>query len=324
MTQASAPEKRHAPTTPSPRRSGASPEGGRLARVRASLFIALQRVLPQHALSRAVHRVARARFAPLKSVLIAAFVRAFRPAMSEAGEADPRRYGSFNELFTRSLRPDARRIDPDPSSVVSPVDGTVSQIGYLEALTLLQAKGRTYRLDALLAAQAVPAARSWAPRFAGGAFATLYLAPCDYHRIHMPAAAELRAGWYVPGRLFSVNATTAGAVEDLFARNERIVCAFETERRLPFAMVLVGALFVGSIATRWHGEVTPCRPRKPLELPAPASAQPLEKGAEMGRFNMGSTVILLFPPQTLAWLPELAAGSRIRVGQPLARLRSAG
>ncbi len=302
---------------PSRRRTAASPIG-------AWLFIALQRLLPQHALSRIVHRLARARFGPLKNALIAAFVRGFRPQMSEAGEPDPLRYASFNEFFTRSLKSGARRVDSDPRSIVSPVDGTVSEIGYLEELTLLQAKGRTYRLDALLASAA------WTPRFAGGAYATLYLAPYDYHRIHMPAAAELRAAWYVPGRLFSVNATTAEAVDDLFARNERVVCTLETPDRLPFALVLVGALFVGSIATLWHGEVTPRRPRGvhgahgAQELPLPASGASLRKGEEMGRFNMGSTVILLFPRDAVVWLPELTAGSRVLVGQPLARLRSAG
>ncbi len=305
MTQTSAPQ------TQQRRGTDATPIG-------AWLFVALQRLLPQHALARIIHRLARARFAPLKNALIAAFVRGFRPEMSDAAEPDPLRYASFNEFFTRSLKPGVRRVDSDARSVVSPVDGAVSQIGYLEELTLLQAKGRTYRLDALLAADA------WTSRFVGGAFATLYLAPRDYHRIHMPAAAALRAGWYVPGRLFSVNATTAAAVESLFARNERVVCAFETESHLPFAMVLVGALFVGSIATQWHGEITPRSPREPLELPIPASAQPLRKGAEMGRFNMGSTVILLFPRDTVVWLPDLAAGSRVLVGQPLARLRSAG
>ncbi len=305
MTQASA--SRRQPR----RRTPATPIG-------AWLFVALQRLLPQHALSRIVHRLARARFTPLKNALIAGFVRSFRPRMSDAGEPDPLRYASFNEFFTRALKPGARRVDSDARSVVSPVDGTVSQIGYLEELTLLQAKGRTYRLDALLAAEA------WTPRFAGGAFATLYLAPDDYHRVHMPAAAELRAGWYVPGHLFSVNETTAGAVENLFARNERVVCAFEMDSHVPFAMVLVGALFVGSIATPWHGEITPRRPREACELPIPASARRLEKGAEMGRFNMGSTVILLFPRDAVVWLPELTAGSRVLVGQPLARLRSAG
>ncbi len=281
----------------------------------ARLFVALQRLLPQHALSRAVHRVARSRSQLLKDPLIGAFARGFRPEMDDAIEPNPRRYASFNAFFTRSLRPEARPVDQDPRALVSPVDGAVSQIGYLDGLGIIQAKGRTYELDALLGNH-----EEWTERLAGGAFATLYLAPRNYHRIHMPVAGDLRAAWYVPGRLFSVNAATTRAVSGLFARNERVVCAFEAAEGLPFAMVLVGALFVGSIATRWHGDVTPCSPRQAAELPVPASPQRLSKGEEMGRFNMGSTVILLFPPGSVSWLPHLAAGSRIRMGQRLGLL----
>jgi phosphatidylserine decarboxylase len=248
-------------------------------------------------------------------VLIRAFVRGYRPRLEEAAEPDPLAYASFNEFFTRALRPGARPIARGTEAIVSPVDGTVSQIGNLEELTLVQAKGRYYRLDALLA----PAGAQWARRLAGGAFATLYLAPYNYHRIHMPLAATLKAAWYVPGRLFSVNTATAEAVTGLFARNERVICAFESDAGMPFAMVLVGALFVGSIATAWHGEVTPCRPRAPRSLPVPHAAR-LEQGAEMGRFNMGSTVILLFPRHSLAWRAALGSASPIVVGQPLARL----
>jgi phosphatidylserine decarboxylase len=160
-----------------------------------------------------------------------------------------------------------------------------------------------------------------AQRFAGGTFATLYLAPFNYHRIHMPFAGTLRAAWYVPGHLFSVNATTAAAVAGLFARNERIVCLFG-DGSLSFVMVLVGALFVGSMTTVWHGEVTPRNPRSRLELPLEAPQAPLwlDKGAEMGRFNMGSTVIVLLPPNTGDWLTGLQAGDRICVGQYLAQL----
>jgi phosphatidylserine decarboxylase len=281
-------------------------------------FILTQRILPQHALSRAVHRIARSRSRPLKNALIAAFARAFRPEMEGACEPDPLGYESFNAFFTRALAPDARPIDADPRAIVSPVDGRVSQIGYLERLSILQAKGRTYGLDALLSNH-----REWIERFTGGAFATLYLAPRNYHRVHMPFGGELRAAWYAPGRLFSVNAATTSAVAGLFARNERVVCVFESPGGLAFAMVLVGALFVGSIATRWHGEVTPSSPRTALELPVPGPAQPLEKGAELGRFNMGSTVILLFPPGSISWLAQLAPGYPVRMGQRLA-LREAG
>ncbi len=301
--------ERSSPASQAPARRKAA------ANLGARLFVTLQRMLPKHALSRAVHRVARNRAPFVKHALIAAFVRAFRPEMDGVCEPDLRRYESFNAFFTRALASAARPIDTEPRALVSPVDGTVSQIGYLDERNIVQAKGRTYGLDALLCNHG-----QWVERLAGGAFATLYLAPRNYHRIHMPLDAELRAAWYVPGRLFSVNETTTLAVPELFARNERVVCAFETPSGLPFTVVLVGALFVGSIATRWHGDVTPCSPRKALELPVPAPARLLQKGEEMGRFNLGSTVVLLLPPRSLRWLPHLVAGSRIRMGERLALL----
>jgi phosphatidylserine decarboxylase precursor len=281
----------------------------------ARLFVGMQYVLPQHLLSRGVNRLARVRFRPVKNALIGAFVRGFRPQMHEAAEPDPLAYASFNEFFTRALKPDARAIATDADAVASPVDGTVSQIGEITGDRLIQAKGRHYSLDALLGGT------PWSARFTGGAFATLYLAPYNYHRIHMPLAGTLRAAWYVPGRLFSVNATTAASVTGLFARNERVVCVFE-EGSLAFAMVLVGALFVGSISTVWHGDVTPRSPRARIDLPLEPAHAPLTlpRGAEMGRFNMGSTVILLFPRGALRWRADLAPGSVIRMGEPLARL----
>jgi phosphatidylserine decarboxylase len=286
--------------------------------LRARLFVLMQHLLPQHFLSRQVHRLARCRVKPVKNALIGSFVRHFRPDMSDAADPEPRDYPSFNAFFTRSLQPGSRPCDPDPRALISPVDGTVSQIGRIEGLSLLQAKGHDYSLEALLGG-----ARHWAERFAGGSFATLYLAPYNYHRIHMPVAATLRAAWFIPGRLFSVNAATAAAVPRLFARNERVICAFE-EGTLAFAVALVGALFVGSIATVWHGDVTPCSPRRATELPLDAARAPLrlERAAELGRFNMGSTVILLLPPATAEWLPALQPGSSVRVGQTLAWCRS--
>jgi phosphatidylserine decarboxylase len=281
------------------------------------LFVALQHVLPQHTLSRIVHRLTRTRARGVKNRLISAFVRGFHPRMDEARESNPLAYGSFNEFFTRELKDGARTVDHDAGAVVSPVDGTVSQIGSLEAHRLLQAKNRYYALADLMGGDA-----EWTRRFAGGSFATLYLAPYDYHRIHMPLAGRLAAAWFVPGRLFSVNAVTAASVAGLFARNERVVCCFESEP-VPFAIVLVGALFVGSMATVWHGEVTPRQPRRSAPLPLDRVAAPLTlpKGAEMGRFNMGSTVILLFPPRAVEWREGLAAGSLVRMGKPIASLR---
>jgi phosphatidylserine decarboxylase len=289
--------------------------------LRDRLFVAMQHALPQHFLSRIVLRLTRIRLRPVKNLLIRSFLRGFTPNMSEASQPNPLQYPSFNAFFTRSLRAGARPIDIDPGVLVSPVDGTVSQIGRLDGSKLLQAKGHDYTLEALL-----DGAPEWAEGYKGGAFATLYLAPYNYHRIHMPLAGTLRAAWFVPGKLFSVNAVTAAAVPALFAKNERVVCVFDCVidgRPRSFAMVLVGALFVGSIATVWHGDVAPRSPHERVDLPLDASRSPLKlsKGAEMGRFNMGSTVILLLPPDMLDWLPKFASGTRIEVGQMLARLR---
>ena len=279
----------------------------------AKLFVALQYVLPHHLLSRVVYHATRSRIQPVKNALISRFMRGFEPDMSDAVEPDPLRYPSFNAFFTRALRPDARPMPQDPRVIASPVDGAVSQIGVIEGSRMIQAKGHDYSLEALLAGPA-----RWTQRFAGGSFATIYLAPFDYHRIHMPCSGELHSAWYVPGRLFSVNTTTAAAVPGLFARNERIVCMFE-EGELCFAMVLVGALFVGSMSTVWHDQVTPKSRRRPMPLPVSAGLH-LGRGAEMGRFNMGSTVILLFPRGAIEWRPSLGSGTELRVGQDLARL----
>ena len=293
--------------------------------LRDRLFVAMQHLLPQHFLSRIVLRVTRIRFRPIKNLLIGSFVRSFKPKMSEAAQPNPLQYESFNAFFTRALNHGARSIDIDPTVMVSPVDGTVSQIGRLDGSKIIQAKGHDYTLEALL-----DGAPEWAQRFKGGNFATLYLAPFNYHRIHMPIAGTLRAAWYVPGDLFSVNAVTAAAVPGLFARNERVVCVFEDGRRTVgpdgppvFAMVLVGALFVGSISTVWHGDVAPRSPRARVDLPldSPRASLKLNKGAEMGRFNMGSTVILLSQPDMLDWLPRYTAGAGVEVGRMMAKLK---
>jgi len=283
----------------------------------ARLFVGLQYLLPQHLLTAMVHWLARVRVGWVKNALIDNFVVNYRPDLSEAEEPDPRKYASFNAFFTRALRAGARPVDAAPGALVAPVDGTVSQIGRIDGSWLVQAKGLTYTLESLLD-EAAPA---WAPVFRGGAFATLYLAPFNYHRIHMPLAGALQAAWYVPGQLFSVNTTTASQVPGLFARNERIVCVFAAGT-LSFALVLVGALFVGSMSTVWHGDVTPRSPRVRGDLPLDfvRTGLKLGKGDEMGRFNMGSTVILLLPPGRTEWQRDLAAGSPIRVGQTLAQL----
>ncbi len=284
--------------------------------LRARLFVLLQHLLPQHFLSRVVLRLTRSRIRPLKSALIGSFVRHFRPDMREALEGDPHSYPTFNAFFTRALRPHARPCAPDPLALASPVDGTISQIGALDGSRIVQAKGHDYSVEALLAGAA-----ERARRFAGGSFATLYLAPYNYHRIHMPLEGELRAAWFIPGRLFSVNATTAAAVPGLFARNERVVLLFQSGP-LEWALVMVGALFVGSMSTVWHGDVAPRAARGVSELPVTGEHAPLRlaRGAELGRFNMGSTVILLLPPRAVDWSADIGAGQVIRVGQTLGRL----
>lgn len=284
--------------------------------LRARLFVLGQHLLPQHFLSRLVLRLTRSRARPLKRALIGAFVRHFRPDMRDAVTVEPQRYPTFNAFFTRALRPDARPSEPDPLAVASPVDGAVSQIGRLVGARIVQAKGHVYTVEALLAG-----ASEWSRRFVDGSFATLYLAPYNYHRIHMPLEGELRAAWFVPGRLYSVNAATAAAVPGLFARNERVVLLFENGP-LAWALVMVGALFVGSMSTVWHGDVTPRRARRAVELPIVAERAPLRlaKGAELGRFNMGSTVVLLLPPQAAEWRTDINPGRGIRVGETLGRL----
>jgi phosphatidylserine decarboxylase len=274
------------------------------------LFVWLQYVLPQHSLSRLVLAATRVRMPWFKNLLTRGFLRLFSVDMSEAAQTDPYRYGSFNEFFTRALRAAARPIDADPEKIASPVDGMVSECGAIDDDRLLQAKGRQYTLDELLARQ------PWARSFVGGSFATLYLAPFNYHRIHMAVRGTLRDTVYVPGRLFSVNSATAGHVPRLFARNERVLTLFDTEFG-QFALVMVGALNVGSMATVWAGDVTPAAHRVVTRIPCPAVT--LDKGAELGRFNMGSTVILLFEPKRAQWHPLLRAGSVVQLGQAIGR-----
>ncbi|HEV7611691.1 MAG TPA: archaetidylserine decarboxylase [Steroidobacteraceae bacterium] len=272
------------------------------------LFVWFQYLLPQHALSRLVLAATRVRAEWFKNLLIGGFLKLYRVDMTEAVENDPYRYGSFNEFFTRALKDGARPIALEAQAIASPVDGCVSAVGTIDSGQLLQAKGRYYRLAELLAEQ------PWASRFEGGSFATIYLAPFNYHRVHMPLRGVLRETVYVPGRLFSVNAVTVQYVPSLFARNERVLTLFDAAFG-QFALVLVGALNVGSIATVWAGDIAPGSRRVITRLPAPAMM--LEKGAELGRFNMGSTVILLFERKRARWRSEVRADSAVRIGQSL-------
>ena len=280
-------------------------------------FVALQHLLPQHGISRLVLAATRSRNPAFKNALIRLFVRGFNPDMNDAVETVPTAYASFNEFFTRALRAGTRPVDTDPRAIVSPVDGTVSEAGTLSADRLLQAKGHEYTLRALLAGNA-----RWERTFAGGSFATIYLAPYNYHRIHMPLAGELRESFYVPGRLFSVNRTTAQLVPGLFSRNERVFCGFDAGGT-PLGVILVGALNVGSMATVWHGDVTPRKHREVTALPVTdlLAATTLAKGDEMARFNMGSTVILLLPPGAADWSQALKPGQTLRMGERIGTLR---
>ncbi|HME41335.1 MAG TPA: archaetidylserine decarboxylase [Steroidobacteraceae bacterium] len=276
---------------------------------RGRLFVWFQYLLPQHGLSRLVRAATRVRVAWFKNWIIRGFLRLYRVDMTEAAESNPYAYGSFNEFFTRALKDGARPIARGEHVITSPVDGCVSEAGTIDRDQLLQAKGRRYSLTELLAAQ------PWASRFEGGSFATIYLAPFNYHRVHMPLRGQLQETVYVPGRLFSVNAATALHVPSLFARNERVLTLFDSGAAGRFALVLVGALNVGSIATVWAGDITPAARRVVTRL---AGGTPtLEQGAELGRFNMGSTVILLFEPNRARWHPEVRAGSAVRLGQAL-------
>ncbi len=276
--------------------------------LRGRLFVWLQYILPQHGISRLVLAATRVRTHWFKNALIRGFLKLYDIDMRDAVQGDPLRYPSFNEFFTRALRAETRPIAPDARAIVSPVDGTISECGDIEGGSLLQAKGKRYALADLLAGQ------TWAPRFAGGSFATIYLAPYNYHRIHMPLRGRLEETWFVPGRLFSVNALTARFVPRLFARNERIVTLFDGDAGA-FALVLVGALNVGSMATVWAGDITPAARRVVTQLPPQTLT--LDKGEELGRFNMGSTVILLFEPQRVRWLAGLQAGVAVRLGQTI-------
>jgi phosphatidylserine decarboxylase len=278
-----------------------SPVGGRL-------FVWFQYLLPRHALSRLVLAATRVRTAWFKNLLIHGFLKLYRIDMTEAAESDPGRYATFNEFFTRRLKDGARPIAPGHNDIASPVDGRVSAAGCLERDQLLQAKGLYYRATDLLAGQ------PWARRFEGGSFVTIYLAPYNYHRVHMPLRGELKETVYVPGHLFSVNAATVQYVPGLFARNERVLTLFDSSAG-QFAMVLVGALNVGSIATVWAGDITRAARRVISRLPAPPTL--LEKGAELGRFNMGSTVILLFEPHRARWRPGLTADTPVRLGESM-------
>jgi phosphatidylserine decarboxylase len=278
------------------------------------LKVLLLYLLPHHLLSRIVQWSARCRHFPLRNSLTLWFIRHYKVDMSEALEPDPGAYPDFNSFFTRALRPEARPIDQESGQICCPADSTISQLGDIQGTEIFQAKGHTYSLVELIGGS-----EERAQPFIGGRFATTYLSPGDYHRVHMPLSGRLMEMTYIPGRLFSVAPDYTESVPRLFARNERVVCIFQTEAG-PMAVVLVGAIFVGSIETVWAGEITPPRGRgiKVTSYAAVDKFIQLERGEEMGRFNMGgSTIIVLFGPECVKWQSGLAPEMRIQFGQIL-------
>ena len=260
-----------------------------------------------------MYRMTRIGFRPWKNWQIRWFVRRYGVDLDIAEERNPERYPNFNSFFVRALQPDARPLSSDPDSILSPVDGVVSQVGEIDGSRIFQAKGKALDLIRLLGGGAARAAP-----YLGGSFVTLYLAPKDYHRVHMPLGGRLRQMIHVPGRLFSVQPLTTRTVSGLFARNERVASLFETDAG-PMAVVMVGAVFVASIETVWAGSITPRRGRS-LQRWDYADAQPgvrLKCGEEMGRFNMGSTVVLLFANNRVRWVETLRAGVEVRIGQTI-------
>ncbi len=278
------------------------------------LFIALQRLAPQHLISRSAGLLASTSNTTIKNLFIRWFVDQYKVDMSEALVEDATAYRNFNAFFTRALKPGARPIDPNVNSVISPADGAVSQLGRIESGRVFQAKGQTFSVLELLGGDADAAAA-----FADGEFITVYLSPRDYHRVHMPFAGTLTKMTYVPGDLFSVNTVTAEEVPRLFSRNERVVCHFNTSVG-PMVVVLVGAMIVASIETTWAGLVAPLR-RKIISTRY-TDVQPvhLAKGDELGRFLLGSTAIVLFPRGTVGWNSDLAALEPVKMGEAIGQL----
>lgn len=275
-----------------------------------SVSVAAQHLLPKQALTTLAGRIAGARMGGMTTATIRRFIARYGVNMAEAAEPDPAAYATFNEFFTRALKPGARPLAP--AHLVCPVDGAISQFGAINGERIFQAKGHDYTATALLGGDAALAAH-----FHGGHFATLYLSPRDYHRIHMPCAGRLLRMVHVPGALYSVNPATARGVPGLFARNERVVCVFDGDRG-PWVLVLVGATIVGSMATVWHGVVNPPRSGTPREWSYHEQDIRLAQGDEMGRFLLGSTVVMLFPKGPLAFNARWAPGAPIRLGEVMA------
>jgi phosphatidylserine decarboxylase len=273
-----------------------------------------QYFIPQHFITSLVYRITRCETPWFKNILIKLFISIFDVDMTLANNPDPESYSSFNTFFTRELSAEARPITLDDHTILCPVDGSVSQVGNIEqdnnVDTIIQAKGKSYTLKDLLVEDELVS------MFSGGTFATLYLSPKDYHRIHMPISGQLTRMIYVPGKLFAVNSHTVRVVDSVFARNERVINIFNTDTG-PMAMVMVGALNVGSMETVWARQITPAEDRIISDTQYPYEDIQLQQGQEMGRFNMGSTVILLFPKDVMQWSVDMVAERTIVLGESI-------
>ena len=287
------------------------------ATIKDKAFALVQRCLPHHFLSSIMYKITRIETKWFKDFFITKFIKIYNVDMAQAQNSDPTSFKCFNEFFTRPLKPEVRPIADGSNTIISPVDGTVSEVGKITNGQIFQAKGKSYSLETL-----VGGSPERAQFYKDGYFATLYLSPRDYHRIHMPIAGRIREMVHVPGRLFSVSPSTARSVNRLFARNERVVAGYSTEAG-PMAMILVGAIFVSSMETVWAGTITPPR-GKNLRQWSYDTKEPMnfDKADEMGRFNMGSTVILLFPENSIHWEDKLVSGTKIQMGEKIGEIVS--
>lgn len=276
-------------------------------------FILLQYLTPQHLLSRLVGVIANCRWNWLKNIFINWFINHYQVDMSLAEHIDPKEYQSFNDFFIRKLKPEARPLPSDPSVIISPIDGTISQLGDIKGDSIFQAKGHYYNLEKLLGQ------KKYTDKFFDGKFITLYLSPKDYHRVHMPLTGMLQEMTYVPGKLFSVNPLSTQTIPGLFARNERVVSVFNTEIG-PVAIIMVGAMIVASINTIWAGKITPNSSGsiQTWQYSTQKETIKLEQGAEMGYFNLGSTVIVLLPPNSINWETHIKNNAQLIMGETIA------
>jgi len=277
----------------------------------AELFVALQRLLPKHALSRLIAKLAESTCRPLKNALINRAIKTFDINMDEAISDDLDSYKSFNAFFTRELKPDVRPLDTSENTVISPADGVISQAGEITKNKILQAKNVDYSLNRLVGDT------HQGKRYENGTFATIYLSPRDYHRVHIPVSGQLLSTRYIPGELFSVNKQTTEALPELFARNERLVCEFKSQQLGHFSVILVGAVLVAGIETVWAGVEQP-RPEAIREIDYSGENITFGKGDEIGRFRFGSTVILLFPENCVSLEENIKCSSPVKMGEKFA------